>query len=55
MAKRNVLVTIKMEIDNPNVEIITDENVDSVLENIDYNFNDVDDFQIKTYIKEYEC
>lgn len=55
MAKRIVLITVKMEIDNPNLETITDEDVENVVENVDYNFNDVGDFHIKTYIKEYEC
>lgn len=55
MAKRIVLATIKMEISNPNVETITDEDVENVVENIECNFNDVNGFQIKAFIKEYDC
>lgn len=55
MAKRIVLATIKMEISNPIVDTITDEDVINVVENIECNFNDVDGFHIKAFIKEYDC
>lgn len=55
MDKRVVFVTVKMEINNPNKDVITDEDIEDVINNIDYNFRDVDDFHIETEIIEYEC
>lgn len=48
MDKRFVYVTVKMEITNPNKEVITDEDIENVI-------NDVDDFHINTEIVDYEC
>lgn len=55
MDKRFVYVTVKMEITNPNKEVITDEDIENVINNVDYKFNDVDDFHIDTEIIDYEC
>ena len=55
MDKRFVYVTVKMKITNPNKEVITDEDIENVINNVDYEFNDVDDFHIDTEIIDYEC
>ena len=55
MDKRFVYVTVKMEITNPNKEVITDEDIENVINDVDYKFNDVDDFHINTEIVDYEC
>ena len=55
MDKRFVYVTVKMEITNPNKKVITDDDIENVINNVDYKFNDVDDFYINTEIVDYEC
>lgn len=54
MSKKIVYVTVKMEIDNPNKDIITEEDVDEVFTNTDYSFGDVGDFHIDTEIVDYD-
>lgn len=55
MDKRSVYVTVKMEVTNPNKEIITDEDIENIINEVNYKFDDVDDFHIDTEIMEYEC
>ena len=55
MDKVFAYVTVKMEITNPNKDVITDEDIENVINNVDYKFNDVDDFHINTEIVDYEC
>lgn len=50
MATRTVYVTVRLDIDNPNVDEITDEDIDYIICETDYEFKDVDDFQIDTEI-----
>ena len=55
MGKKIVYVTVKMEINNPNKDFITEEDVEEVISNTDYSFGDVDEFHINTEIVDYEC
>ena len=55
MDKVFAYVTVKMEITNPNKDVITDEDIENVINHVDYKFNDVDDFHINTKIVDYEC
>lgn len=53
MGKRIVYVTVKMKINNPNKDVITEEDVEEVISNTDYSFGDVDDFHVDTEIVDY--
>lgn len=53
MGKKIVYVTVKMEINNPNKDFITEEDVEEVISNTDYSFGDVDDFHVETEIVDY--
>lgn len=50
MATRTVYITVQLNIDNPNVKEITDEDINHIINETDYEFKDVDDFQIDTEI-----
>lgn len=50
MATRTVYITVRLNIDNPNVKEITDEDINHIINETDYEFKDVDDFQIDTEI-----
>lgn len=50
MATRTVYITVRLDIDNPDADEITDEDIDYIISETDYEFKDVDDFQIDTEI-----
>lgn len=50
MATRTVYVTVRLDIDNPNADEITDEDIDYIISETDYEFKGVDDFKIDTEI-----
>lgn len=50
MATRTAYITVRLNIDNPNVKEITDEDINHIINETDYEFKDVDDFQIDTEI-----
>lgn len=50
MATRTVYITVRVEITNPNLSGITDEDVDDVISETDYKFNSVGDFALETEI-----
>lgn len=52
MATRTVYITVRVEITNPNLSGITDEDVDDVISETDYKFNSVGDFALETEICE---
>lgn len=52
MAKRVCYVNVKVEITNDKVEEITDEMIDDIICNVDYQFNNVGDFELETEIVE---
>lgn len=54
MANRTVYLTVKLVIDNPNLDEITDSDVEQVINEVDYNFNNVEDFTIESEIIESE-
>lgn len=49
MAERVIFVEVKMTINNDEVDEITDEMIDDIICDVDYNFN-VNDFQVETEI-----
>lgn len=50
MATRTVYITVRIEITNDKIEAITDEDVESVINDTDYNFGNVGDFELETEI-----
>ena len=50
MANRAVYITVRLDIDNPNLDEITDDDVQEVLENVDYSFKNYEDYSIETEI-----
>ncbi|MDR1119423.1 MAG: hypothetical protein LBM08_00720 [Dysgonamonadaceae bacterium] len=52
MAKRAVIIKVRVDIENPNVNEITNEDVANIIDEMDYNFEPVGDFQLETEIRE---
>lgn len=52
--KRTVYVTVKMVITNTDNTPISDDDIDYVISETDYDFKDVDNFKIETEITDYE-
>lgn len=50
MANRAVYIIVRLDIDNPNLDEITDDDVQEVLENVDYSFKNYEDYSIETEI-----
>lgn len=50
MADRTVYITVRLDIHNPNKKEITDEDVQKVVSQTNYNFDDVGDFSVETEI-----
>lgn len=50
MATRTVYITVRLDITNDKTDQITDENVENIISETDYNFGNVGDFQIGTEI-----
>ncbi len=50
MATRTVYITVRLEIHNPNINEITDEDTEDVISEMDYHFEPVGDFQLETEI-----
>lgn len=50
MANRTVYITVRLDITNDKVETITDEDVQEVINETDYTFGNVGDFEIETEI-----
>ncbi len=50
MANTAVYITVRLEIDNPNVEEITEEEVESIVSEVEYEFKDVGDYEITSEI-----
>jgi len=50
MATRTVYITVRVDIDNPNLPEITDEDINDVISETDYKFNQVGDFRLETEI-----
>lgn len=53
--KRTVYVTVKMVITNTDNTPISDDDIDYVISETDYDFKDVDNFKIETEITDYEA
>lgn len=54
MANRTIYLRVKIVIDNPKLDEITDEDVEHVVSEVDYNFNNVENFTIESEIIESE-
>ena len=50
MATRTVYITVRIDINNPGLDEITDEDVDDIISETDYQFNSVGDFELETEI-----
>lgn len=50
MAERTVYIKVRLDIYNPKVDKITDEDVDQVISETDYEFKAVGDFLIESEI-----
>lgn len=53
MAREIVYLEIRMEIENNDVDEITDEMINDVISNTDYHFGNVGNFQVETEIMGY--
>ena len=50
MATRTVYITVRIDINNPGLDEITDEDVDDIINETYYQFNSVGDFELETEI-----
>lgn len=50
MATRTIHLTVRLDIDNPKVEEITDEDIEDIVSEIDYEFKKYEDYAIETEI-----
>ncbi len=49
-ASRTVYLTVRVDLYNPNVNEITDDDVEEVISEIDYEFQNYQDYEIETEI-----
>ncbi len=49
-ASRTVYLTVRVDLYNPNVNEITDDDVEEVISEIDYEFKNYQDYEIETEI-----
>lgn len=49
-ASRTVYLTVRVDLYNPNVNEITDDDVEDVISEIDYEFKNYQDYEIETEI-----
>lgn len=50
MATRTAYITVRLDITNDKTDQITDEDVENIISETDYNFGNVGDFEIATKI-----
>ena len=50
MATRTIYLTVRLDIDNPKADEITDEEVDEIIGEVDYEFKNYGDYEIDTEI-----
>jgi hypothetical protein len=50
MATKTTYITVRIDIDNPNVDEITDEDVQEIINEMDYYFETEGDFRLETEI-----
>ncbi|MFS2718815.1 hypothetical protein AAH048_12260 [Parabacteroides merdae] len=50
MATRTIYLTVRLDIDNPKADEITDEEVDEIISEVDYEFKNYGDYGIDTEI-----
>lgn len=50
MASKVIYLAVRIEINNPSKEEITEEDVKNITSNVDYEFNDYKDFRLETEI-----
>ena len=50
MATKTVYITVRIDIYNPNVDEITDEDIQNTISEMDYHFESTGDFQLETEI-----
>ena len=49
-ASRTVYLTVRVDLYNPNVNEITDDDVEEVISEIDYEFKNYQDYEVETEI-----
>lgn len=50
MAERVAYITVRLDIANPEIEEITDEQLDNIITEVNYEFSNVGSFEIDTEI-----
>ena len=50
MATRTIYLTVRLDIDNPKADEITDEEVDEIISEVDNEFKNYGDYEIDTEI-----
>lgn len=50
MATRTIYLTVRLDIDNPKVDEITDDDIEDIVSEIDYEFKKYKDYAIETEI-----
>lgn len=50
MATRIIYLTVRLDIDNPKVDEITDDDIEDIVSEIDYEFKKYEDYAIETEI-----
>ena len=50
MATKTAYITVRIDIHNPNVDEIKDEDIQNIVNEMDYHFEPIGDFQLETEI-----
>ena len=50
MASKTIYLTVRLDIYNPNTEEITEEDVDEIVSEVDYEFKNYNEYEIDTEI-----
>lgn len=50
MAEKTAYIVVRLDISNPKVDDITDEDINDIISEVDYQFNKVGDYKIETEI-----
>lgn len=50
MASTTIYITVRLDIDNPNKDVITEDDVQEIVSEIDYQFKNYEDYEVESEI-----
>lgn len=50
MASTTIYITVRLDIDNPNKDVITADDVQEIVSEIDYQFKNYEDYEVESEI-----